>query len=1261
MKLHKRITAAVIAALLFNMSWGNFASAQTLEIPYAAFNNITLPEKTSDGEQIIWTSDTPSVIANDGKVTRPDSTQDSKTVTLTASYGGGYDEYKILVPHMGSLNKEVLAHDFDSGEGLDLSELASGEISFKSDGGADYMLLNNTKSNSSTVTINLESPVGGAKETNVKIRINPCKTTSFKFYSDKGYEVAKAQMHSSGGFLVGFSNEGTQKNIGAKGSWLELDYSFSFNTNTPSESTFTLSSNGSVKYPEGTPIFRTDKNKIGTNIKRISITTTKNDGTDSPSGTAVDSIVVTESVGEGTDDAVIAAAKKLEIANADDITSDIELPESIDGCEVVWASSDAEVIENDGKAHLPKNGESSKYAELTAFIILGESIIEKKFSLTLNPYVDKRLVEDANLVKIPEIITEDIILPEFKNGTSASFICEREDILSEDGKITRPADKSVILPFKIRFENESDFIEREYKAIVAKEMSYLKMDMVYEDFENIKDPTDALFYINSGGEKHGEINIITDEITNSTCISSKKTGSNFQPEFRFNSFSGKAVIEFDARIMCEGANFAYIYGDGICSSMTYANGAIQVRGAEQSINFLTGVTSDKWYHFKFLIDTTDYLAGMGDCTTDIWVDGVKYVTGLKTRANSTMINRILTAPTEAGGEMRYDNLKVYTDYSETVKASAEKLEFARRDAVINDYIFPARTDDGMNIEIISEKPEYITSDGKVTRPKKDEEDVKVNVYALVYKDTFMALKTFEFTVLHQYSDDVSVEKDTDALTLGNLSDVRGDIILPTLGANGSLITWETSDSSTITTDGKVIRPGYIEASRYKEVTLKATLKKGDALSEKEFKAYVAKNNFINNAYVRCESQSDTNPTVYINDESYDTFWSPSVYGEQEIVIDLSKSMLANKLVIFEKGTISGVKLGYSLDGSKYYNITPTKSADGRIIADFDKTAVRYIKIETTIGEGSGISEIELYCYTSELDLINEDIEKLEEIGFNNLKTDITLPEKGENGSVIVWKSSDENAIGNDGRVYRKSSVQRLTLKATLTLGGTERSVEFSASVAAKDSGGSSGGVGGGGGSSSGGSQNAVLPIFTNSQTMKDATVTKPVFDDLTGYSWAEEAINKLYNEGIVSGRGEGKYAPGDNITRAEFVKLLCEVIDIEEGFAQFLDVSDNDWFAPYVRRAAAGGIIYGSDGKFKPNDSITREDMAVIISRALKLTTENAPEFTDSNDISEYAKAGVAALSENKIMQGDSGMFMPKKNATRAEAAMVIYTIFNRG
>lgn len=88
----------------------------------------------------------------------------------------------------------------------------------------------------------------------------------------------------------------------------------------------------------------------------------------------------------------------------------------------------------------------------------------------------------------------------------------------------------------------------------------------------------------------------------------------------------------------------------------------------------------------------------------------------------------------------------------------------------------------------------------------------------------------------------------------------------------------------------------------------------------------------------------------------------------------------------------------------------------------------------------------------------------------------------------------------------------------------------------------------------------------------------------------------------------------------------------------------------------AGCIKGYEDGSFRPEASITREEIAVILKRALSGTElGEKPEFADADEISDYAKEAVYALSSNGIVKGDGGFFKPKANATRAEACVLLY------
>lgn len=210
--------------------------------------------------------------------------------------------------------------------------------------------------------------------------------------------------------------------------------------------------------------------------------------------------------------------------------------------------------------------------------------------------------------------------------------------------------------------------------------------------------------------------------------------------------------------------------------------------------------------------------------------------------------------------------------------------------------------------------------------------------------------------------------------------------------------------------------------------------------------------------------------------------------------------------------------------------------------------------------------------------------------------------------------------------------------------------------------GDSGSSGGGKGSSSGGGSKGTYGgnVEVSKDVVKENSNTN-TFSDMADFEWAQKAVNSLSKKGIVSGREEGKFVPDGNVTRAEFIKMLVLATGIEpaEDYSgYFADVKKDDWFAPFVEAAKAAGIATGADGKFMPDENISREDMAVLLYRAYGFeASENERDvFIDSNLISDYAKSAVFALYEKGIILGNgNGEFNPKGNALRAEAAQIIY------
>ncbi len=174
------------------------------------------------------------------------------------------------------------------------------------------------------------------------------------------------------------------------------------------------------------------------------------------------------------------------------------------------------------------------------------------------------------------------------------------------------------------------------------------------------------------------------------------------------------------------------------------------------------------------------------------------------------------------------------------------------------------------------------------------------------------------------------------------------------------------------------------------------------------------------------------------------------------------------------------------------------------------------------------------------------------------------------------------------------------------------------------------------------------------------------FGDISSH-WAKNEIEMLASRLILTGQSADTFAPQKSVSRAEFAAMLIRSLGLVAGNTTktFSDVSDLSWYAADARAAAALGLVQGyEDGTFRPNAPITREQMAVMAARALKLLNLGAEVsgantatnvFTDASSISSWATEAVNVLTAKGIMKGQSaGSFAPGSDTSRAEAAVIL-------
>lgn len=164
----------------------------------------------------------------------------------------------------------------------------------------------------------------------------------------------------------------------------------------------------------------------------------------------------------------------------------------------------------------------------------------------------------------------------------------------------------------------------------------------------------------------------------------------------------------------------------------------------------------------------------------------------------------------------------------------------------------------------------------------------------------------------------------------------------------------------------------------------------------------------------------------------------------------------------------------------------------------------------------------------------------------------------------------------------------------------------------------------------------------------------------------KDAIRAIAAEGIVVGTEPGKYDPQGKLTRAEFVQMMVNFLNIADPTASstFTDVKAGAWYYKAVASAEKLGYVQGkADGSFGINDVLTREEMAVLIHRALlasgyslQTNEQEVPAFVDEADVSAYAQNAVEALKQAKVLVADgNGNFGPQSTVNRADAAVLLY------
>lgn len=168
--------------------------------------------------------------------------------------------------------------------------------------------------------------------------------------------------------------------------------------------------------------------------------------------------------------------------------------------------------------------------------------------------------------------------------------------------------------------------------------------------------------------------------------------------------------------------------------------------------------------------------------------------------------------------------------------------------------------------------------------------------------------------------------------------------------------------------------------------------------------------------------------------------------------------------------------------------------------------------------------------------------------------------------------------------------------------------------------------------------------------------TAMAFSD-TGSHWASREIDKWSKTDILSGYPDGSFNPDGTITRAELFKIAAVLMGYtEQAENTFTDLASDAWYAPYILRLAAAGVVQGGNGLVRPNDSITRQEAFTVFARMFGISgaASMLGHFKDDSEIASWAREPIGGLVARGFVQGANGALRPTDSIKRCEVVKLL-------
>ena len=971
---------------------------------------------------------------------------------------------------------------------------------------------------------------------------------------------------------------------------------------------------------------------------------------------------------------------------SDEIASDLNLPFTAQlGSSIVWTSSDPETID-------PTTGVVTRQVDatdvtLTAYLSREDvdKTFKKEFTFTVlaDDRSDQEVVEDmASRLDLTEKnwIMFDFPLPETAGyRTSVAWSVDPNPVIEVDGYgaiVTRPETDTNVTLHAVVSRGDAQ-AETDIDVTVLKKGADADICNPYEEFDQYSDGAMEVknWTLNPGS---GTVMKVTEDNTAALHLSKPSGNGITNTVLDFSNRADNTKFDIRMKSTVENATIlSLMQGDSAEISVADENGELVADVCGIEVN-LGEYPKAEWFTIKVEINHATR-------RVDIYVNGERRTDdGIFIEKQAPAISKAaVEIPESATGDIYIDYIKGYADFDRDLDLTIEQIDFGGldRNNVTSDFALPTTGVGKTKLAWTTDNPSVIDIvDGvaKVSRPTPDMTDATVTL-TLEVSNAFVRKEiSFEFTVLRSLSDEEIVELDMTAIKVPSevFTNETNQIFLPTSGENGSIMSWESSNTDVIGTDGRVYSIGY-EGDDVENVELTVTVSHGNVTKTKKFTVAVNRTNFAFDTYVISSSNQPGHSPMSAVDNDPDTYWLASAdETKPNLRISLGNTVTFNQIMlsIYGNSTTEAV-IEYSTDELQWYPLCTVSNHNGQPqLIEFDEVTAKYLRYTVTKKtlDAAGLYEVAVYYDENPGDLLTKAVEAVSISNANNITGNFTLPLTGLYNTSFEWTSENESIIeideeGNASvtRPERDTTVD-LTLRASLS--GKTMTVTKTVTVKGTGSSGGSGTGGSGGnkgnGGSSSGSGNSGGLVINLPQEPQEVPSQK-LYNDVNDTHWAKQYIEYVSANGIMTGRGNNLFEPDANIKREEFVKVLILSFGFEltdDVDVEFTDIDKNSWCYPYIATAKKLGIVNGiNENEFGASLEITREDMAVMVVRAAQIKGKNFDSnlnnitFTDENEISDYATESVKILAEASILSGiGQNMFAPKRHTTRAEVAKII-------